>query len=131
MPINPWRACCPERKTATLDNPRKDTLCMFYIEHGEFKKAAQIYQGMADTYPNAADQLGMLHFNPTGSFKKDIPRSIEFFETAAKQGHVLSAAHLALIYPIPEYHNYEKAFHYSKYAPEALMLLRQMDDLKI
>ena len=72
----------------------------------------------------------MLHFNPTGSFKKDIPRSIEFFETAAKQGHVLSAAHLALIYPIPEYHNYEKAFNYSKYAAEALML-RQMDDLKI
>ena len=104
---------------------------MFYIEHGEFKKAAQIYQGMADTYPNAADQLGMLHFNPTGSFKKDIPRSIEFFETAAKQGHVLSAAHLALIYQIPEYHNYEKAFHYSKYAAEALMMLRQMDDLKI
>lgn len=52
-------------------------------------RARRIQKGgadLADTYPNAADQLGMLHFHPTGSFKKDIPRSIEFFETAAKAG---------------------------------------------
>ena len=176
----------------SLDNPRKDTLCKFYIEHGEFKKAADIYEGMADTFPNAAYQLGLmykrgvlstpfmpdyskaamyfqkaldngyimaafdlgtLYFNPTGSFKKDfvkaqkyyhiaaengainaqymlgymyfyghveknIPLSIYHFEVAAKQGHVLSAAHLALIYQIPEVHNYEKAFNYCKFAAD-------------
>lgn len=176
----------------TLDNPRKDTLCQFYIEHGEFRKAADLYRDMADTYPNAAYQLGllykrgvlstpflpdyaqaahylqqaldngftpaalelgMLYFNPTGSFRKDfaraqkyfqiaadhgdstaqymlgylsfyghvekdIPRSIECFEKAARQGHVLSASNLALIYQMPEYHNYEKAFNYCKFAAD-------------
>ena len=230
----------------SLDNPRKDTLCKFYIEHGEFTKAAEIYKEMAETYPNAAYQLGLLYkrgvlstpfmpdyskaamyfqmaldngfimaafelgtlyFNPTGSFKKDfvkaqkyyylaaergnpnaqymlgymyfyghveknIPLSIKYFEMAAKQGHMLSASHLALLYQIPEFHNYEKAFSYCKYAadcgdtpsefvlgtlylsgrgcepdedkaylcfkhaaengaPEALLMLKQMDELGI
>lgn len=230
----------------SLDNPRKDILCKFYIEHGEFKKAADIYRRMADTYPDAAYQLGLmykrgvystpfmpdytksamyfqmaldngfvmaafelgtLYFNPTGSFKKDFEKaqkyyhiaaesgdfnaqymlgymyfyghveknislSIGYFEMAAKQGHVLSAAYLALLYQIPEIHNYEKAFNYCKYAadcgdtpsefvlgtlylsgrgcepdedkaylcfkhaaengaPEALLMLRQMDELGI
>lgn len=230
----------------SLDNPRKDTLCKFYMEHGEYKKAANIYKDMVETYPNAAYQLGimykrgvlsvpfmpdytkaamylqmaldngliaaafdlgMLYFNPTGSFKKDfdkaqkyyqiaaengnieaqymlgymyfyghvkknIPLSIDYFQSAANQGHVLSASHLALIYQIPEFHNYEKAFNYCKFAancgdipsefvlgtlylsgrgcepdedkaylcfkhaaengaPEALVMLRQMDELGI
>lgn len=176
----------------SLDNPRKDTLCKFYVEHGEFGKAAEIYKEMADTYPNAAYQLGImykrgvlsspfmpdytqaarylqmaldngfvgaayelgtLYFNPAGFFKKDFAKaqkyyhiaakngnigaqymlgymyfyghveknihlSIKFFETAALQGHVLSAAHLALIYQLPEFHNYEKAFNYCKYAAD-------------
>lgn len=176
----------------SLDNPRKHVLCKFYIEHGEFKKAAEIYSGMADTYPEAAYQLGLmykrgvlstpfmpdynksatyfqmaldngyvmaafdlgtLYFNPTGSFKKDfakaqkyfhiaaengninaqyilgymyfyghveksIPLAIKYYEMAAKQGHVLSAADLALIYQIPEVHNYEKAFNYCKFAAD-------------
>lgn len=176
----------------TMDNPRKDTVCKFYMEHGEFKKAANIYKEMADTYPNAAYQLGimykrgvlttpfmpdytkaamylqmafdnglttaaldlgMLYFNPTGAFKKDFVKaqkyfkiaakngnvgaqyllgymfyyghveknirlSIEYFEMAAKQGNVLSASNLALIYQIPEYHNYEKAFKYAKFAAD-------------
>lgn len=229
-----------------MDNPRKDTLCKFYIEHGEFKKAADIYMEMADTYPNAAYQLGLmykrgvlstpfmpdyknaamyfqmaldngfreaafelgtLYFNPTSPFKKDFVKAqkyyhiaaekgdanaqymlgymynyghveknlilaIEYLEMAAKQGHVLSAAHLALLYQIPEVHNYEKAFNYCKYAancgdapsefvlgtlylsgrgcepdadraylcfkhaaengaPEALLMLRQMDEMGI
>ena len=176
----------------SLDNPRKDTLCKFYIEHGEYQKAADIYRRMADTYPNAAYQLGLmykrgvlntpfmpdysqaarylqiafdngltsaahelgiLYFNPAGSFRKNfvkaqhyfqiaaengdmashymlgymyfyghveknIAQSIEHFETAAMHGHVLSAAHLALIYQMPEYHNYEKAFQYCKFAAD-------------
>ncbi len=175
-----------------LDNPRKDTLCQFYMDHGEFKKAAALYQEMADTYPRAAYQLGLLYkrgvlstpyrpdyaraavyfqkalddglsdaaydlgtlyFNPAGDFKKDfaraqkyyliaadkgnlnamymlgymffyghvekdLPRSIQYFELAAGQGHVLSASNLALLYQIPEVHNYEKAFRYGKFAAE-------------
>ena len=175
-----------------LDNPRKDTLCRFYISHGEFKKAADIYVGMAESYPEAAYQLGLLHkcgvlnepfmpnyskaafylqmaldegyikaayelgnlyFNPTGDFKKDfqksnkyyhiaaengdsdaqymlgymyyyghieknIHKSLKYHEMAAVQGHVLSAAHLALLYQIPEIHNYEKAFYFAKYAAD-------------
>ncbi|MBR5271996.1 MAG: toll/interleukin-1 receptor domain-containing protein [Clostridia bacterium] len=175
-----------------MDNPRKDTLCRFYIEHGEFVKAANIYKEMANTYPNAAYQLGLmykrgvlsspfmpdytqaamyfqmaldngltaaaydlgtLYFNPTGTFKKDfkqaqkyyhiaadkgnvgaqymlgymyfyghveknIPLAIMFFELAAEQGHVLSATNLALIYQMPGFHNYEKAFNYCKFAAD-------------
>ena len=175
-----------------LDNPRKDTLCRFYLTHGEFKKAADIYIGMAESYPEAAYQLGLLYkrgvlnkpfmpdysraafylqmaldngyltaayelgtlyFNPTGSFKKDflkaqkyyhiaaengsaeaqymlgymyyyghvekdIHKSLEYHKMAAAQGHVLSAAHLAILYQIPEIHNYEKAFYYAKYASD-------------
>lgn len=176
----------------SLDNPRKDTLCKFYIEHGEFKKAASIYKEMATTYPNAAYQLGLmykrgvldcpfkpdyekaamyfqmavdsgsadaahelgtLYFNPTGGFKKDFEKalrlyhiaaekgnvgaqymlgymyfyghvkkdlslSIKYYELSAKQGNVLSATHLALLYQMPEFHNYEKAFQYCKYAAD-------------
>lgn len=176
----------------SLDNPRKHTLCKFYMEYGEFKKAACIYEEMADTYPEAAFQLGLmykrgvlntpfkpdyykaaryfqmaidngytqaahelgtLYFNPTGGFKKNfvkaqkyyllsaktgnvdsqymlgymysyghveknIPLALEYFELAAEQGHVLSATHLALLYQMPEYHNYEKAFRYCKYAAD-------------
>lgn len=175
-----------------LDNPRKDTLCRFYLSYGEFKKAADIYVKMAESYPEAAYQLGLLYkrgvlskpfmpdyskaafylqmavdngyltaayelgtlyFNPAGSFKKDfqkahkyyhiaaengsaeaqymlgymyyyghieknIHKSLAYHKMAAKQGHVLSAAHLAILYQIPEIHNYEKAFYYAKYAAE-------------
>ena len=31
-----------------LDNPRKNTICRFYMQHGEFVKAAVIYEGMAE-----------------------------------------------------------------------------------
>ena len=176
----------------SLDNPRKDTFCKFYIEHGEFEKAAKIYKEMAATYPNAAYQLGLmykrgvlstpfqpdytkaemyfqmaldhgftaaalelgtLYFNPTGKFRKDFVKaqnyfqiaaekgsadaqymlgymyfyghveknlelSVEYFEKSARQGHVLSASHLALLYQIPEVHNYERAFQYCKFAAD-------------
>ncbi len=175
-----------------LDNPRKDTLCRFYLEHGEYKKAAELYAGMAETYPEAAYQLGMLYkrgvlsepvlpdypkaafylqmaldsgyvnaalelgllyFNPTGAFKKDfmkaqkyfqiaaengsaeaqyilgymyfyghcekdLHKAMKFHELAASQGHILSVAWLAILYQIPEIHNYEKAFYYAKTAAE-------------
>lgn len=175
-----------------LDNPRKDTLCRFYLTHGEFKKAADIYSKIAGSYPVAAYQLGLLYkhgvlnepfmpdyskaafylqmaveggylkaayelgtlyFNPAGDFKKDfqkahkyyciaaehgnaeaqymlgymyyyghiendIHKSLEYHKMAAIQGHVLSSAHLAILYQIPEIQNYEKAFYYAKYASE-------------
>lgn len=176
----------------SLDAPRKAVLCKFYIEHGEFQKAATIYESMVVTYPSAAYELGLmykrgvlndpfmpdyskaekyfkkaldngyvqaaleighLYFNPTGAFeknfiiaqkyysiaaengspdaqyflgfmyqnghvKKDITQAIKLYEEAARQGHVFSAAHLALLYQIPEFHNYEKAFKYCKYAAD-------------
>ena len=176
----------------TLDNPRKDTVCRFYISHGEFKKAADIYVGMADTFPEAAYQLGLLYksgvlsepfmpdyskaetylrkaldkgynsaayelgtlyLNPTGNFKKDfqkantyyhiaadngnpeaqymlgymyyyghveknINKSLKYHEMAAAQGNVLSSAHLALLYQLPEILDYDKAFKYAKYASD-------------
>jgi len=175
-----------------LDNPRKATLCTFYMDHGEFQKAADIYKTMADVYPEAAYQLGLmykrgvlsvpympdyhqaahyfrlaaengnteaayalatLYFNPTGTFKKDFEKAqkwfrtaadqghtgaqyilgymcryghvkqnlelaIHYFEAAAQKGHILSAAHLGLLYQISSFHNYEKAFHYCKIAAE-------------
>ncbi len=175
-----------------LDNPRKNTLCRFYLNHGEFRKAAEIYVTMAESYPEAAYQLGMLYkrgvlsdpfmpdyskaafylqmaldngyiiaayelgllfFCPTGTFKKDfqkaqkyfhiaaengsseaqymlgymyfyghiekdIFKSLKYHEMAAQQGHILSIAWLAILYQIPEIHNYEKAFYYAKIAAD-------------
>lgn len=176
----------------TMDNPRKNTLCKFYMEHGEFRKAAEIYKGMADSFPEAAYQLGLLYkrgvlcepfmpdyeksafylqmaldngyitaafelgvlyFNPTGNFKKDflkahkyfhiaadngdsnaqymlgymyyyghveknLQKSLKYHEMAASHGHLLSIAYLAILYQIPEIHNYEKAFKYAKIAAD-------------
>lgn len=101
---------------------------MFYIEHGEFKKAAQIWRTPTPTRP--ISWACSISTQPVHS-RRIFPVRSNSLKPPQKQGHVLSAAHLALIYQIPEYHNYEKAFNYSKYAAEALMLLRQMDDLKI
>lgn len=53
-----------------------------------------------------------------GHVEKDIRKSIDYHEMAAAQGYVLSIAWLALLYQIPEIHNYEKAFYYAKYAAE-------------
>ena len=50
--------------------------------------------------------------------KKDLNKALEFFEKSASKVHLLSIAHLALLYQIPEIHNYEKAFNYAKYASE-------------
>lgn len=174
-----------------LDNPRKNSLCRFYMSHGDFGKAAKIYAGMADEFPEAAYQLGLLYkrgvlnnpimpnyreaeyylrkaldngyiaaayelgtlyFNPTGSFKKDfkkaqdyyliaaengnddaqymlgymyyyghiggrdLKKSLEYHEMAASQGHILSSAYLAVLYQIPEFEDYDKAFYYAQYA---------------
>lgn len=176
----------------SLDSSHKNILADFYFEHGDFLKAAEIYREIAETYPkaayqlglmykrgvlctpfmpdyekaamylqkaldngfmNAAFELGMLYFNPTGTFKKDFVKaqkyfeieamkgnteaqymlgymynyghvernlqlSIKYFEMSAKQGHVWSAAYLALLYQNPELHNYEKAFKYCQYAAD-------------
>lgn len=116
---------------------------------------------------NAQYMLGYMY--NYGHVEKNLTLAVKYFEMAAKQGHVLSAAHL---YQIPEIHNYEKAFSYCKYAancgdtpsefvlgtlylagrgcepdgdktylcfehaaengaPEALMMLRQMDEMGI
>ena len=42
----------------SLDNPRKDVLCKFYIEHGEYKKAAVTYKEMADTLSSCGISIG-------------------------------------------------------------------------
>lgn len=53
-----------------------------------------------------------------GHIEIDIHKSLEYHKMAAIQGHVLSSAHLAILYQIPEIQNYEKAFYYAKYASE-------------
>ena len=175
------------------DNIGKMGLCELYCKHGEFKKAADIYEEIIESYPAAAYELGVLYkngvlssppcpdyqkaamcfqiavdkghvraayelaelyFNPTGKFKcdflkaqkyyeiaaeggfdkanyvlgymceyghvkKNIRKAINHYEKAYEQGHVLSAAHLGLLYQQPEYHNYERAFECCKYAADA------------
>jgi len=148
---------------------------LYFNPTGSFKKdfiKAQKYYHIAaeNGDSNAQYMLGYMYFY--GRVEKNLPASIKYFEIAAKQGHVLSATHLALLYQIPEFHNYEKAFNYCKYAadcgdassefvlgtlylsgrgcepnedkaylcfkhaaengaPEALLMLKQMDELGI
>lgn len=120
----------------------------------DYTKAAYYLQMALDKgYMQAAYELGVIYFNPTGGFKKDfkkaekcflaaakhgsadaqymlgymyfyghveknLKKSLEYHKMAAARGHLWSIAHLALMYQIPEIHNYEKAFYYAKYAAE-------------
>lgn len=84
----------------SLDNPRKDTLCSFYINHGEFKKAAKIYETMADTYPKAAYQLGLMYKQGVLStpFMPDYTKAAMYFQTALDTGFVDAAHELGTLY---------------------------------
>ncbi len=83
-----------------LDNPRKDTLCKFYIEHGEFQKAADIYLEMADTYPNAAYQLGLMYKRGVLStpFMPDYKNAAVYFRIALDGGFITAAFELGTLY---------------------------------
>ncbi|WP_294491874.1 tetratricopeptide repeat protein, partial [uncultured Ruminococcus sp.] len=83
----------------------------------DFRKAQKYFMISADNgIAEAQYMLGYMYCY--GHVEKDIQRSIEYHEMAAAQGYLLSIAWLALLYQIPEYHNYEKAFNYAKIAAE-------------
>lgn len=60
--------------------------------------------------------LGYMYYY--GHIEKNIHKSLEYHRMAANQGHILSSAHLAILYQLPEIQNYDKAFYYAKYAAE-------------
>lgn len=84
----------------SLDNPRKDTLCNFYVNHGEFKKAAKIYETMVDTYPYAAYQLGLMYKRGVLStlFMPDYTKASSYFQTALDAGFIDAAHELGTLY---------------------------------
>lgn len=84
----------------SMDNPRKDSFCKFYIEHGEFKKAADIYVKIADSYPNAAYQLGLMYKRGVLSspFMPDYFKAAMYFQMALDNGFISAAYELGTLY---------------------------------
>ena len=83
-----------------LDNPRKDKLCRFYISHGEYKKAAEIYKTMVDTYPYAAYQLGLLYKSGVLNtpFMPDYFLARDYFLKAYETGYTKAAFEIGFLY---------------------------------
>lgn len=84
----------------SLDNPRKATLCRFYMEHGEFQKAAKIYESMADVFPEAAFQLGLMYKRGVLSnpFMPDYIKAAYYFQMAVDSGYIPAAYELGTLY---------------------------------
>lgn len=51
-----------------------------------------------------------------GHIETNIEKAIHYHAFAADHGHVLSPTHLAILYQLPEYQNYQKALAYAKLA---------------
>ena len=94
-----------------LDNPRKDILCRFYITHGEFRKAADIYAGMAESYPEAAYRLGILYKNGVLSepFMPNYSKAAFYLQMALDNGYTAAAHDLGTLYFNPT-GNFRKDF---------------------
>ena len=94
-----------------MDNPRKDTFCRFYLYHGEFKKAAAIYMDMAESYPEAAYQLGLLYKRGVLSepFMPDYNKAAIYFQMALDNNYTKAAFELGTLYFNPT-GNFKKDF---------------------
>lgn len=94
-----------------LDNPRIDTLCRFYISHGEFKKAADIYTKIAGSYPVAAYQLGLFYKHGVLSdpFMPDYSKAAYYLQMAVDDGYLAAAYELGTLYFNPT-GNFKKIF---------------------
>lgn len=84
----------------TFTSFQKSNLCDFYIEHGEFDKAAEIYETMADYFPEAAFQLGLLYKRGVLStpFFPDYSQAALYFQLALDNGYTRAAYELGMLY---------------------------------
>lgn len=121
------------------DDTIKMDLAHFYMNYGQFEKAAEIYNSMETTnpvaeyklgmlykngvlnnpikpdfiqasyhfqnainceypYPDAANQLGLLYFAPTGKFRKNFEMAQKYFEIAADMGNCSAQYMLGYMY---------------------------------
>ena len=89
-------------------NPTGNFTKDFKLAQDNFIIAAEL--GHAD----AAYMLGYMY--DAGHVEHDIEKAIHYHEMAAKQGHMMSTASLAILYQQPEHTNYHRAFKYAKAA---------------
>ena len=82
------------------DNIGKIELCDLYCKNGEFKKAAVIYEEIADAYPSAAYELGLMYKNGVLASppSPDYHKAAMHFQSAVDNGHLQAAYELALLY---------------------------------
>lgn len=84
----------------------------------DFVKAQQYYKEAAD-FGDAEAQYRLGYMYLYGHVNKNIKLAIELFEKSAIQGHILSSAWLGILYQMPEFHDYSKAFVYCRFAAES------------
>lgn len=83
----------------------------------DFRKAMGCYH-MAAEAGSVSAQYMMGYMYEFGHVERSVSEAIRYFELAAAQGNILSAAHLASLYQLPEQCNYGLAFKYCKIAAE-------------
>lgn len=84
----------------------------------DFKIAQNNFEKAANMGHNGAQYiLGYMY--EYGHVEKDNIKAVFYHTKAADNGHILSAARLAILYQQPEIKNYHKAFAYAKIAAES------------
>lgn len=106
---------------ARSDSIGKMGLGELYSRYGEFSKAAAIYEEIADSYPAAAYELGLLYRSGVLSRPAypDYHTAAMYFQSAAEKGHTRAAYELAELYfnPTGKFKcDFEKAEHYFRVA---------------
>ncbi len=85
-------------------------VCDYRIAQNNFKIAAD------KGHVGAQYMMGYMYEH--GHVAVDIGKAIYYHKLAADNGSILSPTHLSILYQLPEYQNYQKAFYYAKMAAE-------------
>ncbi len=83
-------------------------ICDFKIAQQNFEKAANA--------GHLAAQYLVAYMYEHGHIEVDIKKAIHYHKLCADKGYILSQTHLAILYQLPEFKNYHKAFHYAQMA---------------
>ena len=99
-------------------------LADFYELHGQFQKAAKIYQDLADTVPDAAYKLGMMYKNGILSTPPmpDYRKAATYLKMASDQGNVNAAFEYGVLHFNPTGNlkkNFREAQQYFEKAADA------------
>ena len=92
---------------------------LYFNPTGSFPKDFKLAQDnfiIAANLGHADSQYMLGYMYEAGHVEQDTEKAIYYHEKAAKQGHMMSTASLAILYQQPEHVNYHRAYKYAKIA---------------